>query len=503
MSRFQNPVPEYTNNSGTLLANGLLYFYESGTNDTKKTYADVNETIENPHPLVLNGDGSVPNCFYTGAAKVILADENDVQLWERDPVTSTEVSSFGAQWDAVSIYDLNETVTFNNLLYVSIISNNQNNNPSTTPEAWTQFDLLKRWNVNETYQVRDPVIATDFTIYLSKISNNLGIDPTTDGGVNWTPSGAGSGATFAFADWDVTTSYGLGGANIVNASDGNYYVSLQASNLANDPISEPLFWLQIDHIEGGNITIEGDTIASTDTDSDIDITPNGTGKLTYNGVEVTNATQDAQNVKLSGAQSIADVKTFTSTIDGSINGNAATATSATTAATATNCSRSVVAGTGMTGGGALTSDVTVNVIGGSGITANANDVAVDSTVIRTTGNQSMSGNKNFTGEIQWDGAAFHARGTLNGALNVISGVYGISSIGKVGTGIVDVTLSSAVANTSRAQVLTGIESAPIPVPVTVQYRWQSTTVIRFYTFGDIGAGLVASDLGFGFHIMDS
>ena len=54
----------------------------------------------------------------------------------------------------------------------------------------------------------------------------------------------------------------------------------------------------------------------------------------------------------------------------------------------------VTAGTGLTGGG-TSGTVTLNVIGGSGITANANDIAVDSTVIRTTGGQTRQGNNTF------------------------------------------------------------------------------------------------------------
>ena len=59
----------------------------------------------------------------------------------------------------------------------------------------------------------------------------------------------------------------------------------------------------------------------------------------------------------------------------------------------------VTAGTNLTGGG-TSGNVTLNVIGGDGITANANDIAVDGTVVRTTGTQSIGGTKTFTGNVK-------------------------------------------------------------------------------------------------------
>ena len=55
----------------------------------------------------------------------------------------------------------------------------------------------------------------------------------------------------------------------------------------------------------------------------------------------------------------------------------------------------IIAGSGLTGGGDEGA-LTLNAIGGDGITVNANDIQVDSTVVRTTGNQTIEGSKVFT-----------------------------------------------------------------------------------------------------------
>jgi hypothetical protein len=45
-----------------------------------------------------------------------------------------------------------------------------------------------------------------------------------------------------FEEWDSTLNYGMGGTNIVYASDGIYYVSIQNNNLGHDPVTSPLWW---------------------------------------------------------------------------------------------------------------------------------------------------------------------------------------------------------------------------------------------------------------------
>ena len=100
---------------------------------------------------------------------------------------------------------------------------------------------------------------------------------------------------------------------------------------------------------------------------------------------------------------------------------------------------SVVAGTGMTGGG-TSGDVTLNVIGGTGITANADDIAIDATVATLTGTQTLT-NKSITAPVLTGSAS--AAGSILFKEDTDNGTNAVTLIGPAATGDVTVTLPAA------------------------------------------------------------
>tara|TARA_R110002126_G_scaffold130226_2_gene273472 strand:+ start:1382 stop:3331 length:1950 start_codon:yes stop_codon:yes gene_type:complete len=100
---------------------------------------------------------------------------------------------------------------------------------------------------------------------------------------------------------------------------------------------------------------------------------------------------------------------------------------------------SVVAGTGMTGGG-TSGDVTLNVIGGTGITANAGDIAIDATVATLTGSQTLT-NKSITAPVLTGSAS--SAGSILFKEDTDNGTNAVTLIGPAATADVTVTLPAA------------------------------------------------------------
>jgi hypothetical protein len=229
MARFGDLDTQYFNDAGDPLVNGKVFFFESGTTTPKPTFADVNFTIPNAHPVILTAAGRQPNIFFQGTAKAILATSAGVQILVRDPVGETS-STFGNPWIASKDYNANDVVQGSNGdFYVSLINGNVNNNPVTTTGSWT-FLYSVEWNQGTTYKVGS-VVTYETIVYQSLQNANLNKNPSTQAAF-WVPIQLAYSATQTYAIH----------ANVVG-TDGILYTSLQNSNTGNTPASSPTFWV--------------------------------------------------------------------------------------------------------------------------------------------------------------------------------------------------------------------------------------------------------------------
>ena len=281
MSRFINPVPEYRPNS-------RLFFFKAGTLTQLVTYKDEIESIPNSQPVLCDSAGNTPNVFFSGSAKLVVLDENDVQYIERDPVGGEKELGDFTLWDTTVIYDLNDIIEGSNgKFYISLSNGNQANDPTTTPTEWAEIRFIGVWNTNVLYSIGDVVQTSDGNLWKA-LTATAGNDPSTDNGTNWLPA-----IDSANVLSDTNTVIPLTGGGSLTAlrtnelQDGGAYTIPLANTVNADQtiiVSQALEFISFEP----TVTASGsDTISidgGTDTDILFDNSVSKDIRLTSNGV---------------------------------------------------------------------------------------------------------------------------------------------------------------------------------------------------------------------------
>lgn len=179
MPRAYDPELQFFDDNGVPLDGGKLYTYEVGLLTPAPTYSDNGEAIANANPIILDASGRAGNVFFSGQQRWILHDANDVQQWDRDYVGDSGAEGQFSDWSSATTYGAGDYVTYSGVNYVSIAAANLNNIPSSSPTKWSQVNIVRSWNANETYG-NQAIVLRNGGFFASQITTNTGNDPATD-----------------------------------------------------------------------------------------------------------------------------------------------------------------------------------------------------------------------------------------------------------------------------------------------------------------------------------
>lgn len=109
-------ILQFFDANGDPLASGKLFWYIAGTSTPKDTYKDQAQSATHTNPIILNADGTIPDgsggrsaIFLNGSYKLVLKDQNDVEIVSIDDIN--EYNHLDWTGLTASIADLNSTTT--------------------------------------------------------------------------------------------------------------------------------------------------------------------------------------------------------------------------------------------------------------------------------------------------------------------------------------------------------------------------------------------------------
>lgn len=227
--RFRNPVIKYTTDTLKTLPGALLYFYQNGTSTLKTVYKDKNKVTAHTNPVVADSAGIFEPIFLDGTYRVTLKSSAGVVQtgWPVDNVGGEDTQGAFDDWSALISYSVGDLVTGSNgLRFVSLLDNNLNQDPLTSPTYWDELRLTLDWDALSSYAINDRIFYGGLQ-YISLQNGNINHTPASSSAW-WVQEKSGY-------VWNSSTTYGSG----AYAYDGEIrYISKQAANTNHQPSAD-------------------------------------------------------------------------------------------------------------------------------------------------------------------------------------------------------------------------------------------------------------------------
>ena len=178
---FSDPFVTYLTPDGEPSVGDFFTFLDPNTNLKKTIFDDSAATTPIANPARTNERGQLPGIFLDGSYTVNRVNKDGVPLQSPSQLIGGAAGDVAfSDWSNGVSYNEQDIVTgSDNLHYVSIVNNNLNNDPTTSPVQWTQIKFIRVFNTNETYGQGDTVIGTDNKLHVSLVVSNQGNDPTS------------------------------------------------------------------------------------------------------------------------------------------------------------------------------------------------------------------------------------------------------------------------------------------------------------------------------------